>query len=763
MSDRTKAGMLALILCVILATITLKLLSPPTALPIDADKKDFSALRAMEHLNVIAQKPHSTGTEEGQKVIDYVSKELIELGLEVTIQDTLVVKYSDRNSSIRLSRVKNVFGRLKGTDNSKAVMLMAHHDSQPNTPAAADDGYGVVSILEGIRAAKKNGPLKNDLLVLITDSEENGLLGAKGFVDYHPALEEIGVLLNIEARGNSGVSVSFEINPENGWIVRQFAQSAPYPIANSMGYEVYKILPNDTDFSEFRKTPIAGVNSANIEGFVNYHSMTDTPENVNPNTLQHHGSNMLGMLLHFGNIQLDKTKAPDAIFFNPIGNWLIVYPASYDYPFIFLTLILFIITVIYGIKMNEVNLSQIFIGIGYFLVILAISGIGSYLLQQAILWMYPHYTSFYANNFYNIAYYFYAFIGFSSLFYALFFGYHAKMSGLSLSLGGALMLVMTMFGLYMSLPTATYLLYYPLGLYFIVQLGLLFFNINAQNNPWKYSIGQFLALAPAITLWTQTIYLLFITFGLTEAIIAPVVLFSFLAILTVPIISMISLGNKQILNIVALLVFTGGLLLGHFSSDITKEKPLQTYMMYGADMDNNKSVWATNKQNEWIKQYIPDTEIRYFDEIYPEWDWKIWKADAPTIAVQPTNIQTVKDTLIDETQRILEFFIQPTNFKNSLEIFLEEGSSITDLTLNDLALTATPNKQDGTIYLNFFAPPTEGFYLKMKSGNKNQKIKIVDRTIGLPPSLLKFPLPKNMIPGPGRFSNVTLVKKTHEF
>jgi len=471
-TNTTKAGIVALLLCLAFVAFTLKLFSPPSAVPSSASAEVFSAERAMEHLKVIAKEPHSLGTPANEKVIAYLIEELKKLGMEVTIQDTLVSRTNATKTSTRIGRVKNVIGRLKGTNNSKAVLLMAHHDSQPNTPGAADDGSGVVSILESIRAIKASGPLENDLIALITDAEEIGLMGAKAFVDFHPMLKDVGLLINLEARGNYGVSMSFEMNQKNGWIVKEFAKAAPYPFASSMAYEVYKIMPNDTDFSVFRETGVSGINSATVEGLIHYHSMTDSPENISQDLLQHHGSNMLGMARHFGNMKLEQTKAPDVNFFNPIGSKLIIYPAKYDMVFMLLTVLLFIATVVFGIRKKHVDLVSLFTGTGYFLVILTIAGIGGYLLQQAILKLHPHYTASYANSFYNVNYYFIAFSGISGLLFTAIYGYQNKDKALSLSLGGILMLVMAMFGLTLSLPTGTYVLYYPLIIYLGVQLLL---------------------------------------------------------------------------------------------------------------------------------------------------------------------------------------------------------------------------------------------------------------------------------------------------
>ena len=51
---------------------------------------------------------------------------------------------------------------------------MAHYDSVPFGPGAADDGAGVVTLLETARALKAGPPLKNDVIFLFTDGEEAG-------------------------------------------------------------------------------------------------------------------------------------------------------------------------------------------------------------------------------------------------------------------------------------------------------------------------------------------------------------------------------------------------------------------------------------------------------------------------------------------------------------------------------------------------------------------------------------------------------------
>ena len=60
-----------------------------------------------------------------------------------------------------------------------------------------------VTILEGVRAyLALNKTPKNDIIILFSDAEELGLLGAQAFVEHHPWAKNIGLVLNFEARGS---------------------------------------------------------------------------------------------------------------------------------------------------------------------------------------------------------------------------------------------------------------------------------------------------------------------------------------------------------------------------------------------------------------------------------------------------------------------------------------------------------------------------------------------------------------------------------
>lgn len=299
---------------------------PPPAAPTSIAPEQFSAARALQHLPAIARQPHPTGSEESQRVRDYLLDSLQQLGAEVRIEKSIGT-YQPRRGAPRSAEVQNIVATCRGTAPSRTVLLVAHYDSVPGSPGAGDDGAGVVVLLETLRALQTGAPLRNEVVILFTDAEEAGLLGAAAFTSGHPDLaERVGVVINLEARGTSGPALMFETSDQNGWLIRQFARAAPNPTASSLMYAVYKLLPNDTDLTPLKAAGLSGFNFAFTESWQHYHTANDSIENLDPRSVQHMGANVLALTRQLGNLALTDTRRPDLIYFNPFGHWLLAYP-----------------------------------------------------------------------------------------------------------------------------------------------------------------------------------------------------------------------------------------------------------------------------------------------------------------------------------------------------------------------------------------------------------------------------------------------------
>jgi len=71
---------------------------------------------------------------------------------------------------------------------------------------------------------------------------------------------QVKAAVNLEARGTSGPSLMFETGSANAWLMHLYESVVARPFTNSMYYVVYKLLPNDTDFTVFKKAGYQGFN-----------------------------------------------------------------------------------------------------------------------------------------------------------------------------------------------------------------------------------------------------------------------------------------------------------------------------------------------------------------------------------------------------------------------------------------------------------------------------------------------------------------------
>lgn len=184
----------------------------------------FSSERALIHLKNISKKPHYVGSEEHEVVKNYLVKALNDLGIETQIQEA----YSQNKKWGSIVKPKNILARIKGSDNSKALLLLSHYDSKSHASfGASDDGAGIVTILEGLRAFLSEGKTpKNDIIILFSDAEELGLNGADIFVNQHPWAKDVGLVLNFEARGSGGPSyMLIETNGGNQNLINGFKKA----------------------------------------------------------------------------------------------------------------------------------------------------------------------------------------------------------------------------------------------------------------------------------------------------------------------------------------------------------------------------------------------------------------------------------------------------------------------------------------------------------------------------------------------------------
>lgn len=308
--------------------------------PHGAATTEFSSERGMQTLSKILgpEVPHVAGSPANIAIKGRIVQELTAAGYVPEVQFAVVCAPPEARPGC--TYIENIVAVKKGSAGGKAVLATAHYDSVGAGPGVADDLAGTAIMLELAKATAKRAT-KNDIIFLITDGEEVGLRGAIAFARHHPLFKQVGIVVNGEARGASGPSMMFETGKGSANLMALYARTVANPRANSLTYEVYQLLPNDTDFSVYRKAAnLSGFNFAFSNSASLYHSRNDNLANLDRNTLQHHGDNAFAVVAALADADLEALKADsDASYFDLHGLTMVIWPAGLNTPIAAISLI----------------------------------------------------------------------------------------------------------------------------------------------------------------------------------------------------------------------------------------------------------------------------------------------------------------------------------------------------------------------------------------------------------------------------------------
>lgn len=275
----------------------------------DAASSAFSAERVVNDIEVISRNHHSVAhPQERAEVRDYLVSRLGELGADTVRLFEYKSLTGPENKHVTYTfdatNVLATFAPGHATEQTAYLLMVAHYDSRYSQPiaksdtvwsyGAADDGYGVGVILETVaQALKYRADWKQGVKVLFTDAEEVGMKGMKAMWENNrEEFNDVGFMINIEARGPFGPALLFETSPGNEKVMELYESAAEYPFTYSLTTVVYGFMPNFTDFT-IVKDEIPGMNFSTIADINHYHTDLDNFSNVNPKSIQHYGSQVV--------------------------------------------------------------------------------------------------------------------------------------------------------------------------------------------------------------------------------------------------------------------------------------------------------------------------------------------------------------------------------------------------------------------------------------------------------------------------------------
>lgn len=310
------------------AALALASLAQPQVKPADAPGDEFSAERAMIDVRMIASAPHPTGSPQIETVRRYLVRRLTDLGLAPQVRSDVGLTVNRHFPDLAIAgRTHNVLAELEGADPAlPAVLVMAHYDTMPHSPGAGDDTSGVSTALEIARALQAGPKPRRSVLFLFTDAEEPGLLGSSAFFGSDPARRRVGLVINLEARGDGGGATLFQTSPQSGGLIDFVRSHAGSASADSLTAAVYDLLPNDTDLTSALNHGFAGLNFAFAGHQIGYHTPLSTPDNLNVASLQSMGDQVLPIVRGLADAAELPPRAQNVVYSDVLGLGLLAYP-----------------------------------------------------------------------------------------------------------------------------------------------------------------------------------------------------------------------------------------------------------------------------------------------------------------------------------------------------------------------------------------------------------------------------------------------------
>ncbi|HEV2682525.1 MAG TPA: M20/M25/M40 family metallo-hydrolase, partial [Rhodanobacter sp.] len=312
-------------------------------------------------------------------VRDRIRKEFATLGVKTSVYRGLGCEGRPARGYIVCGTTEDIIADV-APGQGRAIILLAHYDSVPAGPGAADDQSGVATILETVRALQARGMKTiHPVLAVITDGEEAGLLGAASFL-HNPALKaRVGVVVNVEARGNQGPSQLFQTSPGDSKLIDLYAKNVPGYATSSLFATIYKFLPNDTDLTLFLNDGFTGFNFAFIGELAHYHTALDRRQNLSQSTLQMHGDSMLGVASGLMQTDFASLKGSDDIYLTLFGTWLPRLPMSWALPLAIVAFVLLLVAAFAPYK-EEIGIGRRLLAFAIVPVALIVAGAAGWVL-----------------------------------------------------------------------------------------------------------------------------------------------------------------------------------------------------------------------------------------------------------------------------------------------------------------------------------------------------------------------------------------------
>ncbi|GAY07452.1 M20/M25/M40 family metallo-hydrolase [Pseudonocardia sp. N23] len=703
-----------LIIAVVTVVAVLSVMPPSPRTDVPADEP--SAAAAFAHVERIGARTHVAGSAANDEVRTYILDTLRGFGVQTRVQDTVGV------NGEQAARVRNVVATIPGTAPEAErgrVFLVAHYDSVQVGPGANDDGAGVSTLLESARVLRA-APLRNDVVLLFTDAEEACLCGAQAFVASDPLAAQGGVVLNVEARGTGGPVIMFETTRGNANLIDVYAAAAPHPVATSFAVEVYRILPNDTDFSPFRDAGrFTGLNSAYIDGAAAYHSPEDVPARMDRGSLQAHLDSAVALARAFGDQDVTAMPAAQDATYFPVLDMLVHYPESAVWPLAVLAAVTVLALAVVARWRRAASVPRMLGG----LLAAVVPLVGAPLLAQGGWWLLvvirPDYAG--VRDVWNPTWYRWALVVLVAAVVLTWFALLRKVIGaVALGVGGLAWLAALGIVLASLAPGGSYLAAVPALVGAVCALVAV-----AVGRTGVGVAAATVAAVVGIVVLVPTAVLFFPALGLPVAAVPAFVLVLLTPVL-LPLLDPLLGGHASWQGPVALVAAVALGAAGLAADRFTAADPVPAQLMYSLDADTGQARWVTEEDQPgaWTAGYVDRRQL------VPEllgMSGFFWAGPAPAAALPAARVDVVSDVATG-AGRTVTVRIVPQRPVRLLALEAGDGPTVRAATVAG----APVDVRDGRLDLIFHAPPPEGLELRLElTAQGRLDLSVLDGSDGL--------------------------------
>ncbi|MPZ52941.1 MAG: M20/M25/M40 family metallo-hydrolase [Acidimicrobiia bacterium] len=709
---------------------------PSRPMPATGVASEFSAGRALEVLADIGEDPTPIGSAENTQVRGLLVDRLETMGLEVTVEAGVGTWKS--GSAVEVGQVNNVVARLRGTDSTGPVILVAHYDTVPHSPGISDDKASVAAILETVRALTESPPLRNDVVILLTDGEEPGLLGADLFAR---EMDPDGVILNWEGYGNRGSSVMFQTSENAQDLIGAWATSAPNPVGSSAFTELFLLGTNHTDFTRFKDAGFAGLDFTPVDGIVHYHSATDNIENLDTAAIQHHGDTMLAMTRELGERDLSVLDdGGELTYFSAFGQ-VFSYPVWLNWPVAVAALVALAAITFIARRRGVVTFPRVLAAFGALLIVLVVVPAAAYGLWALLMAVRPEYSAFQmgdVGDVYHPGWYRLALLALStSIIAASYLLLRRRLGAMALSIAALTLVALLGISTAGAMPGLSYIG----GLSALLAAGgiLVHFTVGASHPGWSVTAIT-VGMLPGVILTGLTASMTLSALGIAGGLGAAAI-FVFTGFLGVAAVGAVGTNTDEARSrwrgaiwvpraalLVAVLATTVGLM-----TDTTgTEDPVPSHLAYLVDADQGTAVWASedSQPSTWASQYVdPSSDpkswpISYRDET--RWFGKAETADFPPPEVSVQAVDGNPSDLRLEIRSAREADVVMVRMDRPVEEAAIETADDT------IAIAPPRSSEEWPFILRFHNPPSEGFVLTLRlSEDGDPTVAVSDISYGL--------------------------------